>query len=215
LITAEIALPKQLSIPEYPMSISNLPTIDISPFLLFSSSLESKQAVATALNNACRDHGFFYLTGHNIPQSTFDAVLSTARSFFSSPQSKKDEFSIDLTGDGARGYQKIGQNVTQYKNDWHEGLDLYAPLTDKSRKWFGAKGRTLTGENKWPSDEFRSIIEKYIEQLKVVGAATMQAMALALNVSPDTFTPMIDESFWYVFPSLTHQGLESHRIPST
>jgi len=33
-------------------------------------------------------------------------------------------------GDGARGYQVIGDNVTEGKRDWHEALDYYRPIKD-------------------------------------------------------------------------------------
>jgi isopenicillin N synthase-like dioxygenase len=74
------------------MATTNLPTIDVAPFLDPYSSDESKQAVAIALKNACKNHGFFYLTGHNIPQET--------------PQEEKDALSIDLENDGARGLNR-------------------------------------------------------------------------------------------------------------
>jgi isopenicillin N synthase-like dioxygenase len=71
-------------------------------------------------------------------------------------------------------------------------------LTEKGRKWFDARGKTLTGENKWPGNDFKPTMKAYIEQLKVIGAATMQTMALSLNVDPDTFTQFMDDPFWYL-----------------
>ena len=127
-----------------------LPVVDISPFRDGIGTITSKhQETINQLREALLNQGFFYLTGHGIPKSTTDEILSLARRFFQqdakTKQSiKRQDPGIGL-GDGARGYQVIGESkissadqvstfipadVTQGSRDWHEGLDWYRPIHD-------------------------------------------------------------------------------------
>ena len=86
---------------------------------------------AKLLDEACRTVGFFYLSNHNISIEEQLQILSLAQSFFELPQPEKEAIKLEPAGirggDGARGYQRMGLNVTQGKFDYHEGLDLYRP----------------------------------------------------------------------------------------
>src|SRR5437764_572375 len=106
--------------------MTSLPIVDISPFLNPNSSSASRVETARTLDHACRTVGFFYLSSHNIPTGDIHKILSLANTFFALPASEKELIKLKPAGvgdgDGARGYQSIGQNVTQGKRDWHEGL---------------------------------------------------------------------------------------------
>jgi len=111
----------------------SLPLIDISPFLTPSPDPAALKECTFALSDACLNHGFFYLTHHGIPTELTDTVLSLARAFFTEctdaeKQSLKRKDAGKGFGDGARGYQVIGDNVTQGKRDWHEAVDWYRPV---------------------------------------------------------------------------------------
>ena len=94
-------------------------------------------------------------------------------------------------GDGARGYQVMGENITQGKRDWHEGLDLYRPVTTN-----GPPYKPVMGENKWPSGDFQKAYEGYIDKLLVLGNAVMRAIALGLGEQEGYFEGLINETFW-------------------
>jgi isopenicillin N synthase-like dioxygenase len=47
----------------------------------------AKQRVAQQLHAACRDVGFVYVVGHQVPQPDADAVLREARAWFELPVS--------------------------------------------------------------------------------------------------------------------------------
>lgn len=97
-------------------AVPSLPIIDISPFLSPTSSETARSETAQALYAACHDVGFFYLTGHGIPEKTQKAVLDAAREFFldASEEEKANiaRREVGEGGDGARGWQKLGENVT-------------------------------------------------------------------------------------------------------
>lgn len=98
----------------------SLPIIDISPFLSPKSSETAQNKTAQALYDACHDVGFFYLTGHGIPEETQQAVLNAAREFFLNASEEEKALitrkEVDEGGDGARGWQKLGENVTEGLN---------------------------------------------------------------------------------------------------
>lgn len=185
-----------------------LPILDLSPFL-GPSSVPAKRAAAAALDDACRTHGFFYLTAHGIPAQLEQHVLAQARKFFcpsssssssSNPppppaasgeqqQQRKQQLARrdpGLGGDGARGYQRLGENVTQGASDHHEAIDFYRPVippvpfdpTDAAKGW-----KLLQGPNLWPAadPEFRTAFEDFWARLLELGHAVMVAMAWALG----------------------------------
>lgn len=203
-----------------PPTTTSLPIIDISPFLDADSNPEARERVSTAINRACTDFGFFYLTGHGIPQPKLDQIISLARQFFALPTDQKNKIKrYDAGGpeggDGARGYQGMGENVTQGKKDMHEAIDLYREWDHAQRKE-GERGQgtwsTLNGSNRWPEEpeQLKAVYLEYIDQLQGVGTALVRAMGQALGLPPpdlastsaatqedsEVFVRNTDKSFW-------------------
>jgi isopenicillin N synthase-like dioxygenase len=188
--------------------MNSLPIIDISPFLdPQHASDKARITTARALDTACRSVGFFYLSKHNIPTPELNEILSLAHAFFALPASEKEAIKMLPPGvgdgDGSRGYQSVGENVTQGKRDWHEGLDLYRPVPSENPPY-----PLVMGVNKWPPGEFRRVYEIYIEKLLVLGRAVMHAIALGLGEKEDYFDGFINESFW-VMRAIGYPALES------
>lgn len=207
--------PQSAPIPQ----ITSLPIIDISSFLDPHSSPSARQLTASSINSACVNYGFFYLTGHGIPTSKLDQIISLARQFFASPLSvknkiKRHDAGSPEGGDGARGYQGMGENVTLGRRDIQEAVDLYREW-DHAAKTPGAGGegtyRTLQGPNIWPPEpkELKDVYLEYIAQLQDVGQALVRAMGVALDLGApsrekvgketedeDVFVRNTDRSFW-------------------
>lgn len=189
-------IPSSMSPPPSP----SLPIIDISPFLEPSATPSRKAECAQALYDACHETGFFYLDQHGISLTRTDEILRLARSFFldASDEEKTSIARQDAgvgDGDGARGWQRVGENVTQGKRDWHEALDLYREVDHPS----GPPYETLMGVNRWPTTpaDLRQTYETYIADLLQLGEAVVRAMGYAL--SPDhenVFVEQTHASFW-------------------
>src|ERR1043165_5919607 len=75
-------------------SESKIPIIDISAFTTGSNSQAEKLKVAKQIYDACRNVGFFYLIGHNVPQEIIDRVLKLGHEFFHLPEEEKIKYSI-------------------------------------------------------------------------------------------------------------------------
>lgn len=198
------------------------PTIDISPFL-HPSSPTTLQTTTHALFAACAHPGFFYLTNHNLPLPLTARVLDLARDFFlhASPEEKARIKRRDAgveKGDGARGYQVIGDNITEGKRDWHEAIDWYRPVRESEpqvvRENVNGHGngkvngddaererpfQLLQGMNTWPTSppEFRKVYEEYIRLMLELGTAVVRAMGMALGDGmEDIFVNNTRESWW-------------------
>ncbi|KAH7068625.1 hypothetical protein FB567DRAFT_634333 [Paraphoma chrysanthemicola] len=199
-----------------------LPIIDISAFLDPDSSLSARQTTAQAINAACVNYGFFYLTGHGIPLEMLDEVIDLARDFFNLPIEEKNKIKrYDAGGpeggDGARGYQGLGENVTGGLQDMQEAIDWYADWPSEkhssgdNRNGDDGSVKTLQGTNLWPStpEKLKPMYLEYIERVKKVGKAVVHAMGVALELGPpkpggagrdvedeEVFVRNCDESFW-------------------
>jgi isopenicillin N synthase-like dioxygenase len=184
----------------------NQPTL---PILSLESLSTASPPALSALHAACHQTGFFYLTDHGIPAAKLAHILALTRTFFlhASPADKAALARRDP--DYARGYQRIGENVTLGKKDAHEAVDLYAPWRAKvegqvelKKKGDGGAG-ILTGENLWPSTpvELRKEVEGYVKEVKKVGMEVVRVMALALGLREgdgewEGLVGQVTESFW-------------------
>jgi isopenicillin N synthase-like dioxygenase len=68
--------------------VNAIPVIDIAP--LVSGSPKQARAVAKALGRACRDVGFFHVSGHGVPSALIARVFETSAAFFAGPASIRE-----------------------------------------------------------------------------------------------------------------------------
>src|SRR5690349_4483701 len=89
-----------------------LPVIDISDL----------DSAARGIETACRDNGFFYVTGHGVPSSLTDRLDAAARTFFDLPLPAKMEIAMARGGRAWRGFFPVGAELTSGVPDRKEGL---------------------------------------------------------------------------------------------
>ncbi|CAA7055902.1 unnamed protein product [Microthlaspi erraticum] len=187
----------------------SLPVIDISPLLLKCDDPDMAEdtgvlEVVRQLDKACRDAGFFYVIGHGISESLISKVREITREFFKLPYEEKLKIKMTPAA-GYRGYQRIGENVTQGKPDIHEAIDCYREF--KQGK-YGDTGKAMEGPNQWPEDpqEFKELMEEYIKLCTDLSRKILRGIALALGGSPYEFEGKIaGEPFW-VFRLIGYPG---------
>ncbi|KAG6881781.1 hypothetical protein C0993_012790, partial [Termitomyces sp. T159_Od127] len=187
-----------------PVSTNALPIIDITPFLnpdpagADADTADLRASTAAALHTACIEYGFFYLNISAYVDAAEPARLAElGRQFFRLPQAEKDILTLK-DEDGARGYARLKENVTNGRADNHEGIDFYRPVEKPDRT------RALWGENRWPEIEgFREAYEAWVEKMKVLGMVVMQAifgsMAQGLGMTSEEWLELkskVGDSFW-------------------
>ncbi|CAE6383943.1 unnamed protein product [Rhizoctonia solani] len=196
-INGSVPLPKANT--ALPLDADTLPIIDVSSYVPNhpNNTPELRQQTAKALHAACRDFGFFYLNiASLVEEAQTNEIAELGHQFFKLKQDVKDTLHIQ-NQDLARGYQRLGENVTQGKTDMHEGLDFYAPVANPD------KTKPLWGENQWPTEDdlpgFRRAYEKWVDQMKELGFVVMEAMADGLGMTKEEWLDLrakIDDSFW-------------------
>ncbi|HEX3971712.1 MAG TPA: 2-oxoglutarate and iron-dependent oxygenase domain-containing protein [Stellaceae bacterium] len=161
-------------------------TIDIAP-LLERGTMATRQAVAKAIEATCRDTGFFYITGHGIPDDALAALDRASRLFFALPDSEKAAIAMDKGGIAWRGWFPVGAELTAGKSDLKEGLYLGTELpADDPRV---RAGTPFHGPNLWPLQvpALRPAVLRYMALTVRAADALIEGVALSLGLEPDYF----------------------------
>jgi isopenicillin N synthase-like dioxygenase len=69
------------------MGVSVVPVIDIGPAR--TGGLAERRRVAAAIDDACREFGFFAIPGHGVAERLVDDQRRRAHEFFSLPPAEK------------------------------------------------------------------------------------------------------------------------------
>jgi isopenicillin N synthase-like dioxygenase len=171
--------------------MSAIPVIDIAPLL--SGSPQQAQDVARALGHACRDVGFFYIRGHDVPASLMARVFETSAAFFGGAASVREAASFTGAG-GNRGYIRLGGETldpgkpADVKEAFNIGLEL-AP--DDPELLARAPFRSA---NLWPDmPGFRDTMLDYFNRVWRLGRDLHRGFALDLGLDPDFFETSLDK----------------------
>jgi isopenicillin N synthase-like dioxygenase len=171
--------------------VNAIPVIDIAP--LVNGSPEQARAVASALGNACRDVGFFYVVGHGVPSALIARVFETSAAFFAAPPAIREAASFSGPG-GNRGYIRLGGETldpgkpADVKEAFNIGLEL-AP--DDPELLACAPFRAA---NLWPDvPGFRDTLIDYFNRLWRLGRDLHRGFALDLGLEADFFESRLDK----------------------
>ncbi|KAF2396998.1 Clavaminate synthase-like protein [Trichodelitschia bisporula] len=181
----------------------SLPTISLVPFLTPTPSPTPAQLeTASALRQACISYGFFHLTDHAIPLTFLSSLLSRTAEFFQTAPAAEKQALKRLPpplGDNARGYQRLGENITGGQADWQEAIDFYRPWPAHLPP--PTSDALLTGPNLYPHTPatLAELLREYVDRCLDLGAALVRAVALALDLTPEETASLhaaTSESFW-------------------
>lgn len=160
---------------------AHLPIIDLS---------QGDTAAASAVDAACRAHGFFYVTGHGISASVIAAAFAASKRFFALDEAVKVRWHIDRSGI-KRGFDPIGWQVldpgqpADLKESFYTGVDRTPddPLV--------RAGTPNHGPNQWPDEAvapgFRAAVQPFEAALRALAQRLMRLIALGLGLSGDHF----------------------------
>lgn len=166
------------------MPSANLPLIDFSPAR--SGDPKGLKKVGRQIHEACTTTGFFYITGHGVPQATLDRAVETMRRFFDLPLEQKRQVAVNKTH---RGWHEIGGALMYQatKPDFKEffgiGLELAPDDPDV------LAGQALRGPNNWPHfmPEVQEAFYAYYEAIGACGQDLLRAVAAGLGLETEFF----------------------------
>ena len=149
----------------------------------------SPEAVAHAIGDACRAHGFFYVVGHGIDPGLGPRLEDLSHRFFALPEETKQRFAMPLGGRAWRGWFPLGGELTSGRPDWKEGLYLGSELGDDHPRF--RAGMPLHGRNLVPGDDvlpgFRQTIAAWMAAVTALGHRVMAGIARSLELPEDYF----------------------------
>jgi len=141
--------------------IENVPVIDIA-------ELESPAAL-DAIDRACRDWGFFQVTGHGIDPLLLASVFAVSREFFGQPAAAKRRVLRDA--DNPWGF--FDRELTKNRQDWKELYDFGPADGDRLKP-------------RWPAGtlrlRFEPVIRAYYANCKALSLRLLAAIARNLGV---------------------------------
>ena len=166
-----------------------LPIIDVTA--LNGGAIDDMRTVAREIGAACERHGFFYITGHGIPEALMERMFAESTRFFAMPPEHKLKIKINRAN---RGYVPPGasaQNISSVesanKRNQYESLMIRDELEPGAPEEIA--NNPMHGPNQWVDGlpGFKETCLEYYEVLKTLGRKFLPAFALALDLAPDHF----------------------------
>jgi len=165
-------------------ALSELPVIDISPFVAGGSEAERRR-VGREIRTACIDIGFFYVKGHGIEATELDELIAWGHKFFALPLDYKMSIHRNNDPTQSNGYMPAGG--TDKNADLKENFCLSRAVHPGEP----AEGRFAAGRTQWPDPQrlpgFREFIQPHIVKRMTAAQELVKAFALSLDLPEDYF----------------------------
>lgn len=164
------------------ISEDELPILDIS---------RDPAGVARALNTACEDVGFFYITNHGVAAELLRLVFMQSARFHAQPLAQKQRLAINAFHRGYIGASSYRLNE-DLKPNLSESLVMMHELAPDDPELVAAK--PLQGPNQWPDlPEFRDTMLAYAAAMEELGRRLFVLFAKALDLPDDYFARSFDK----------------------
>lgn len=189
--------------------MNEVPVIDISALVLNSSG---QQEVAQQIKDACTSNGFFYISGHGVPDSLQQDLEEQSKIFFNLPIEEKMKINMALGGHAWRGYFPVGDELTSGKPDLKEGIYFGQELsTDDERV---KQGFLLHGNNLFPDNlpGFKETVLAYIRHVEQLGHSLMKGVSLGLGLEPDYIYRHYTSDPLVLFRIFHYPPLQANRV---
>src|SRR5438093_4017046 len=161
-----------------------IPIVNISALV---AETGDRHVVAAEIGQACRDYGFFYITGHGVDERLQQRLEEVSRQFFAQDLEAKLEISMSRGGRAWRGYFPVGGELTSGKPDLKEGIYFGAELDDDHP--LVKSGTPLHGPNLFPGGipQFRELVLSYMAAMTRLGHCLVAGISLSLGLGESYF----------------------------
>jgi isopenicillin N synthase-like dioxygenase len=180
------------------VSLTGVPVIDLEPAR--RGGPVERRRLAGAIDDACRDIGFFAIVGHGVPGAIVDDLHRCAREFFARPLAEK--LAARHPAGMNRGYHQVGGEALASANDRAAPPDLkvffhIGPVDTSDDPYYtSALGRRHFTPNIWPAAPagFEQAGTAYYRAMSSLIVFLMRLAALALGVEETFFDDKVDRS---------------------
>ena len=186
-----------------------VPLIDIAGL---RGCADSKLSVARAIGRACREVGFFYVSGHGISLDLQNKIEALSRDFFAQSHDIKMRIAMAKAGRAWRGFFPVGVELTSGLPDIKEGIYFGQELSDRHPAVIA--GKPMHGANLFPAEpsDLRTVVLTYMDEMTALGHALMGALSLSLGLEENYFHErytkdplLLFRIFHYPVPDLSQQ----------
>jgi isopenicillin N synthase-like dioxygenase len=166
----------------------HLPVVDVADLLPddVAPSSAARRAAET-IDRACREVGFFVVTGHGVDPDLQTRLEAAAHEFFGLPDSEKQRIAMPRAGAAWRGWFPVGGELTSGVPDRKEGIyfgDEHPPDHPRVQA-----ATPLHGPNQFPARpaELRSVVLEWLGAMRPLAAAVMRGIAIGLGLDQRWF----------------------------
>jgi isopenicillin N synthase-like dioxygenase len=165
--------------------VERLPVIDVSPLVAGDERVDE---VAAALDQACREFGFFYISGHGVEASLQDRLEAAAHAFFALPDAEKAEIAMARGGRAWRGWFPLEGELTSGRADRKEGIYFGEELRPDHP--LVVRETPLHGANLFPAQvpDLRDAVLGYLDAMTSLGHALARGIAVGLGLDAGWFS---------------------------
>jgi isopenicillin N synthase-like dioxygenase len=171
------------------MSFTSIPILDLS----LASSPTTKPDFLLSLRHALLEVGFLYISHTGIPSQLVEDVQTLGKAFFDLPLAEKLKCEMK-NQKSFLGYNRLGMEITRFKVDWREQIDLSTPhpVPGPEEPLY----RNLLAPNQWPDEHalpgFRSVFEEYMARMGEMSMRFTSLCAEAIGLPADAFEGFFD-----------------------
>ena len=123
---------------------------------------------ARALDEACRDWGFFQVIEHGVTNETFTDLTQAMHRFFAQDSEAKQR--LERTAENPWGY--YDRELTKNVRDWKEVFDVGPEIGEQRPQWPEEMGK------------FRAAVETFYREAERVARAILSILARNLGTEP-------------------------------
>ena len=179
--------------------MASVPVIDLAPTR--GGDRVARLEVAHAIDAACREIGFFAVSGHGVSEALVHDLRGRAHEFFALPLADKLAARHPVPGTN-RGYHPVGGETLATANDAAAPPDLkeffhVGPVDVSDDAYYaGPRGRRHFEPNVWPAAPagFEPAATAYYRAMSDQIRFLMRLAALALDVDEGFFDDKVDRS---------------------
>jgi isopenicillin N synthase-like dioxygenase len=192
------------------MSFDAIPILDLS----LADSPTTKPAFLSSLRHALLEVGFLYIKNTSIPPELISQVITLGKAFFSLPESEKLKCEMK-NAKSFLGYNKLGMEITRFKTDWREQIDLSTPhpVPGPEEPLY----RNLLAPNLWPDEDalpgFREVYEEYMTLMGEMSIRFTKLCAEAIGLPEDAFDQFFDKSQQHKLKIVKYPDLDELGVP--
>lgn len=137
------------------------------------------------LSRACREFGFFQVTGHGIPEALIRDMWRVAGAFFALPMAEKRRLS--RTFENTMGY--FDRELTKTKRDQKEIFDFMNVPHPEFPDDHPKNRSRIDGVNQWPEGlpEFKAVLKDYFSACTGLAHRVLEAFCRDLALDPGFF----------------------------